>query len=56
MSERNKLRSKAPKPKKVTTIDWETWAASGGTAGIYGKAFRAGTLKIVSDEEEKQNG
>ena len=36
--------------KKITVIDWETWAASGGTAGIYGKLFRAGKLKIVSED------
>ena len=33
--------------KKVQCIDAETWAESGGTAGIFGKLWRAGKLKIV---------
>jgi len=37
--------------KKIVTIDFDTWAASGGTAGIFGKNFRNGTLKIIEDED-----
>ena len=44
---------KIKKTKKVavTAIDWETWAASGGTAGVFGKLFRQGKLKILPSGE-----
>lgn len=35
--------------KKIITIDGDTWAASGGTAGIFGKAWKEGRLKIIED-------
>ena len=41
-------KAKAPKPaKKVEVIDFDTWAESGGTGGIYGQAWREGRLKIT---------
>jgi hypothetical protein len=34
-------------------IDAETWAESGGTAGIFGKYWRRGCLRIVSRDLTK---
>lgn len=30
-----------------TEIDFDTWAESGGTAGIFAKGVRSGKIKIV---------
>lgn len=35
------------KSKDVQEIDADTWAESGGTAGMFGHLWRAGKLKIV---------
>lgn len=42
----------ATKTVKIVEIDADTWAESGGTAGIFGKAWREGRLKIVPSEFE----
>lgn len=38
--------------RSIVTVDAEVWAESGGTAGIYGRAWRAGRLRIVSEHIE----
>jgi hypothetical protein len=43
------LRQPSPGVKNIKTIDGDTWAASGGTAGIFGKAWKEGRLKIIED-------
>jgi hypothetical protein len=43
------LRQPSPGAKNIKTIDGDTWAASGGTAGIFGRAWREGRLKIIED-------
>jgi hypothetical protein len=39
-------------------VDPETWAESGGTAGMFGKYWRAGVLQILTYQEhmERTNG
>jgi len=41
---------KATPSKKITVIDFDTWAESGGTAGMYGKLFHQGKLRIKDVE------
>lgn len=41
---------KNTKTKEITTISAEIWAASGGTIGIFGKLWKQGRLKIVSED------
>ena len=43
---------KITKPVKVQEIDADTWAESGGTAGIFGKLWKQGRLKIVPTPED----
>lgn len=33
--------------KSVREIDWDTWADSGGTAGIYAEGVKKGRIKII---------
>ena len=35
----------------IQEIDTETWAASGGTAGVFGPLYAKGRLKIVQSDE-----
>lgn len=35
---------------KITTIDADVWAESGGTAGMFGRAWKAGTLRIITEQ------
>lgn len=46
------VRKPNTRARKIVTVDAEVWAESGGTAGIYGAAWRAGRLKIVSEHLE----
>lgn len=45
------LRKPSPRAKNIVTVDSETWAASGGTAGMFGKAWKEGRLKIVESDD-----
>ena len=40
------------KRKPVVSIDADTWAESGGTSGLYAKAWKDGRLEIVSIDDE----
>ncbi len=37
---------------QIVEVDADTWAESGGTAGMFGKAHREGRLRIVPSKYE----
>lgn len=43
----------AKRKKTIIEVDADTWAESGGTAGMFGKAWREGRLRILSSEERQ---
>ena len=46
--------ARQPKSKQIVRIDADTWAASGGTAGMYGRAHREGRLEIVDTGDDEK--
>ena len=44
--------ARKPKHVKVEEIDADTWAESGGTAGMFGKLWKQGRLKIVPTPDD----
>jgi hypothetical protein len=40
----------APRAKLPDTITFDQWAESGGTAGIFAKGVKSGTIKIIDEE------